>query len=375
MPPIASTANHGRTELIERAAAAESVRELFGNASARLRRLVPFDAAVWLATDPATTLPTAPTRAEDMAHFGGKDACARLWELEFMVADVNPYHELARAPKPAAALRMVTHDRPARSTRYRELLQPSGFGDELRAVMRADGDPWASVTLFRAAGRPAFDAHETELLAGLSRPLAEAVRDHARPAAPVAAIDEPGPGLLLFDPSGELISMNDEATGWLDELAGDLGGQCAFGVRLPMVVVSTLMRARANAEERDHRTARARMRSSSSGRWFVCHASCLRDAAGNIGDTSLVIEPAMAAEIAPIVTAAYELSLRERQITELIALGFATAEMAARLNLSAHTVRDYVKAIFDKVGVSSRGELVAKLFAEHYAPAHFDAGN
>jgi DNA-binding CsgD family transcriptional regulator len=27
--------------------------------------------------------------------------------------------------------------------------------------------------------------------------------------------------------------------------------------------------------------------------------------------------------------------------------------MAARLHLSAHTVRDYVKAVFEKVGVSS----------------------
>ena len=35
-------------------------------------------------------------------------------------------------------------------------------------------------------------------------------------------------------------------------------------------------------------------------------------------------------------------------------------------------MRDYVKAVLDKVGVSSRGELVAKLFAEHYAEAHFD---
>ena len=37
---------------------------------------------------------------------------------------------------------------------------------------------------------------------------------------------------------------------------------------------------------------------------------------------------------------------------------------------SAHTVRDHVKAIFAKVGVSSRGELVARLFADHYEPAH-----
>ena len=55
----------------------------------------------------------------------------------------------------------------------------------------------------------------------------------------------------------------------------------------------------------------------------------------------------------------------------LVARGYGTAEIAAALHLSAHTVRDHVKTIFDKVGVSSRGELVAKLFAEHYAPVHF----
>ena len=31
-------------------------------------------------------------------------------------------------------------------------------------------------------------------------------------------------------------------------------------------------------------------------------------------------------------------------------------------------MRDHLKAIFAKVGVASRGELVAKLFAEHYYP-------
>jgi DNA-binding NarL/FixJ family response regulator len=169
--------------------------------------------------------------------------------------------------------------------------------------------------------------------------------------------------------------MNDEAIGWLEELAGDLEGDIGFGIRLPMVVISTMMRARAIAAERDHRSARARMRSNLSDRWLVCHASCLRDADGNAGNTALVIEPAAASEVAPIIAEAYELSPREREITELIARGLRTAEIAAELHLSVYTVRDYVKAVFDKVGASSRGELVAKLFAEHYAPLHLDPGS
>ena len=39
------------------------------------------------------------------------------------------------------------------------------------------------------------------------------------------------------------------------------------------------------------------------------------------------------------------------------------------------TVRDHVKAIVAKVGVTSRGELVARLFADYYEPVHLqDAG-
>jgi DNA-binding CsgD family transcriptional regulator len=356
---------HHRAELIDRAAAAASVGEVFAAASQRLRRLVPHDACVWAAVDPATTLPTTPTRAENMTSFGGRDECARLWEIEFVTEDFNAYDRLARAEVPAAGLRAATGGEPERSARFRELIRPGGWDDELRAVLRTDGHAWASVTLLRSEGRQPFDEGDTELLAGLSRPLGQAVRDHARPAPPGLAADR-GPGLIVFAPDGELVSVNDDALGWLDELAGDIGAEAAFGVRLPLIAVSTLMRARADGE-----TARARMRSNATGRWLVCHASCMHGADGEIGNTALVIEHAKASEIAPIITEAYELSARERDVTQLVARGYGTADIAAVLHLSAHTVRDHVKTIFDKVGVSSRGELVAKLFAEHYAPVHF----
>jgi DNA-binding CsgD family transcriptional regulator len=358
-----------RQELIERAREAGSVRDLFRAASACLRHLVPFDAAVWLATDPATGLPTAPSRSENLRPIcaGDGQSCLRVWELEFMVEDVNLYRDLARAELPTGALRRATRDRPARSPRFREFLEPNGFADELRAVLRVDRSPWAALALYREQGRPAFDEAETALLAGVSAPLAQAVREHARPVGELLGSPETrGPGLMIFSAGGELVSMNEDARAWLEELPRDSLECESFAVRLPMVAAGALVRARAIAQERDSGTARARIRSI-SGRWLVCHASCLD---GERDETALVIEPAQGSEIAPIVVEAYELSPREQEVARLIALGLGTAEIADRLHLSRHTVRDYVKATFEKVGVSSRGELVAKVFAEHYAPAH-----
>ncbi|HEY8494371.1 MAG TPA: LuxR family transcriptional regulator, partial [Myxococcota bacterium] len=267
--------DYARELLIERASAAETVLELFHVASPRLRRLVDFDAAVWLATDPATGLPTAPTYVENVGELAERPACERLWELEFLVEDVNLYRDLANADVPAGALQLSTDGHPMRSPRYRDLLRPSGFGDELRAVLRSDGRPWGLVSLLRTAGRPPFDASDRAVAGGLSEPLAGAIRDLARPLGRDERGALPGPGLLLFDGRGQLLSHNDDAEAWLRELTGERCAAPVDDARLPMVVLTTLMRARAIAEERERGHARVRLRGH-SGHWIVCHASCLR---------------------------------------------------------------------------------------------------
>jgi hypothetical protein len=112
--------------------------------------------------------------------------------------------------------------------------------------------------------------------------------------------------------------MNDDALAWLDELPPDSGktDSKSFSGRFPMVVAAALMRARTIAEKRDRGSARARLRSRGSGRWLVCHASCLRDPDGKLGNTALAIEPATESETAPIIVQAYELSPRETEITQ-----------------------------------------------------------
>src|SRR5690606_31263348 len=51
-------------ELVQHAHRGRDVAEVFAEASRRLHRLVPFEGGGWLATDPATGLPTAPSRIE-----------------------------------------------------------------------------------------------------------------------------------------------------------------------------------------------------------------------------------------------------------------------------------------------------------------------
>lgn len=54
------------------------------------------------------------------------------------------------------------------------------------------------------------------------------------------------------------------------------------------------------------------------------------------------------------------LTERESQVLELVAEGKTTKEIAAELFLSAGTVRNYISAILDKLGVGNRIEAIAR---------------
>ena len=68
------------------------------------------------------------------------------------------------------------------------------------------------------------------------------------------------------------------------------------------------------------------------------------------------------------------LSAREREVVQYLAAGMTNREIAKTLSLSPHTVKNYLFRIFDKLGVSSRTELLYLTMNNPQAPASGRAG-
>ena len=306
--------------------------------------------------DPATLLPTGDVVENALPPA----ATPRLTEIEVAEPDFNKFTALARQAEPAAGLSQVTGGDLDQSLRHRELKRPNGFEDELRAALVGDTGTWGAMTLLREVGSPHFTPKDASLLASLSSYLAEGLRR----AILLASLKEEktsdsAVGLLILTDENSIESANLAARVWLDELGSD--------DRLPVAIRAVAGRARTvSGEDRsDDSIARALVRAP-SGRWLLVRGSMLGDGADT--RAAVMLEPAQSPELAPLIADTHELTERERRVTQLVAQGMLTQEIADELYLSPYTVQDHLKSVFEKVGVSSRGELVARLFFEHYAP-------
>jgi DNA-binding CsgD family transcriptional regulator len=103
---------------------------------------------------------------------------------------------------------------------------------------------------------------------------------------------------------------------------------------------------------------------TSDGGWLKLHASRLHgDGAGD--RTAVIVERASASETVPLALAAYGLTPREAEVARLVLRGTPTRAIANALRISAHTVQDHLKMVFDKTGARSRGDLVGQLLGQH----------
>jgi DNA-binding CsgD family transcriptional regulator len=288
------------------------------------------------------------------AHNMDPAACGPAWEHEFCIPDYNKFADLTPR-NPVGDLREATGGRLSRSPRYRSMNAIADLGDELRATLHAGGLAWGNMILSRHTGDGPFSDDDRAFLAKAA-PLAGAALRRAVLQEPQRALPVDGPGIVVVDEAGAVVSATAEAEAWLRALGAGHQDPAMTGIRPELLLMPLIIPGAPDAPPR-----RARLRTP-QGTWLAAHASPLGDA----GHTGIVIEPAKAPEVTPIVMEAFGLTSREVQVAELVARAVSTEEIASTLFLSRHTVRGHLKAIFGKTGVSSRGELTSKLFAEHY---------
>jgi DNA-binding CsgD family transcriptional regulator len=328
-----------------------------------LRKVIPLDVSFFATADPATLLYTSAVRDDFLAQ-----ASPLFLEREFLKDDPIQFARLARRRSPVDSLGMATKGELTQSPRYQEILAPLELGDELRAVLKVGSKCWGFMCLHRERSSSNFTPAEATFLAKLTPYLAEGVRTSLLIGGPRATSLQPeGPGLVLLGDDLSLSAITPAAEGWLAEVAES---DWPSSSELPETVYAVAARLLALEHGGSHAPpdllARVRLRTA-SGRWLVLHASRLRTA-DTEGQIAIIFEEARPSEIAPLIVDAYGLTKREGEITKLVLRGLSTAEVTEELHITSNTVRDHFKAIFDKVGVRSRRELVGQVFAQHYQP-------
>jgi DNA-binding CsgD family transcriptional regulator len=319
----------------------------------RLRSLITIDAAFFATVDPETLLFTSARSEEPLV-----EAASLFLDNEFGRDDVNKFASLASSADPVLSLDAATRGHRAGSARFREVMAPLGLGDELRVALMSRGRCWGVLCLHRAAAASGFANDEIGLVRQVARLLADGIRQGITVAA--ASRDDlvppDGSGVIVLGSELSVVSINAPAESWLDEIVGEWPG--TFDVPLP--VIAAAARVLAQDLEDPVESCVARLPSKRGG-WISVQASRLRG--GGQDQVVVLLQQATMLEVSSMVLAAHGLTAAQHRVTALVLQGRSTAEIIATLNISANTLQEHLRAVFDRFGVGSRRELVAALMA------------
>lgn len=260
-------------------------------------------------------------------------------------------NEVAGA-SPLTFARMIATGAGAKAIRLRsgsddsiltDVLGPLGYHDELRTVCRDAGLPWAGLSLWRREGE--YAPGDEAVLQLVSPTLAVLLRDLVLRSLQVGAHQDGRAVLLVED--GRLTDISEAGQTYLAGYT-DTGTGNSRHLDQLLVLARTTPRF-------------STVFPTDDGHWVSAHGTELGS-----GRVAITLTSASPLELFGTRVAGAGLSGREVEVTRLICLGLTDGEIARELSISPHTARDHAKAIRRKLGVRSRGEVAALVFAEHY---------
>lgn len=310
-------------------------------------------AEVWCAVtlDPATMLDTG----GQLDSGFGAHVMPRLFEIEHVEQDdVDNIRALARRKTPVSVLSSSTRGQLDTSSYFRDILRPEGLADELRVLLRHGGHVWG-LLVFCRDNRP-FTPDDVAVTAHAVQPTTEALRRALLLSHTDTGEVPDAPGVVVLNQKLDPVSTSQNAQLFLEQIPERHEAPGRPHPNALEAVAAAVTRGEA---------ASARIRTR-VGRWISLHASLMEHG----GETMIAVSvaPTQPGPLAALVLDAYGLSARQRAVAQQILLGRSTTEVAAALHVSTNTVQDHLKAVFDKVGVRARPDLVGQLFSRHYLP-------
>ncbi|MDB4955809.1 MAG: hypothetical protein JWO36_3378 [Myxococcales bacterium] len=211
--------------------------------------------------------------------------------------------------------------------RREDLFRPAGFVEQIRLLVYHGPRFVGWIGAMRRLGASAFSRRDSDRLASLVRPVSDAVIA----ADALAHVEAPGNAYAVVRPNGSVEYATPAARAWLD------GPGHRAAVRRWVI-----------AADRNSETDAANL--------FAHHDARLvrLDSAGGVRYL-LKLAP-----ILPILRSLV-LSPRQREVAELAADGATVDEIAADVACDRETVRSHLRAIYQRLGVSTRVELARAL--------------
>ncbi|MDX6229131.1 MAG: hypothetical protein QOI76_2521 [Frankiales bacterium] len=314
-----------------------------------LREAVPYDAHIWLLTDPVTTVGAAPHAVVPC-----------LPELPALIKSkyLTTLNRWTAQLSTTATLYRSTGGDLSQSRSWRDVTSRYDLRDALSTVLKDQFGLWGFLELWRIAPSEPFSTADEEMLAELAPILTTLVREAQaatfRPDA-VAQRQDLGPVVLTLDDDLRVLSRTAASQAWLDLLLPP--GEA--GRAVPAGVYNVAAQLLAQEQGVDGHPAYSRTHLG-QGLWLTLRAARIAGEHQQDGTIVVTMQEASASDRLEVYALAVGLTTRERQLLDLLARGANTRAIASAMDVAENTVQDHLKGIFSKTGARDRIGVLAQ---------------
>lgn len=328
-------------------------RSLRGEVVRELALHLPFDAHVWLLTDPSTRVGVSPVATVPGLPWSRLPELTRLRYL----TSASRWTVLQEEGRPVSSV--AGH---GAADAWSSMLGDFGVVDVATVVFADRFGCWGWLDLWRTTPRLRFTGKELDLLAAVRTTVTTALRRsqaatfHQEP-----ADDEPfGPAVLVLGPELDVRTQTHGASTHLARInPPDPSAASPVGA-IPAAAYNVAAQLLAREQGIDTAPARARVHLG-RGRWVTVKADRMAPVDHDPAHIAVSMEETTATDRCDLFSRSHAMTAREDEVLRLLVAGADTRAVAAELFLSEHTVNDHVKAVLAKSGLTGRQALLARV--------------